>query len=141
MSAIGRRRIIGLGLADIRVLMWAMLKAGVFDDFKGATTLLLWGDAQGMVSLRSSLDALRLGNSTGSAIDGPAGGVTIKKGEGSTLTSDGGGLCWRCSRETIDLVADLIAPLVNQIGHQYLDVSGLAEQVIIARDEYQADLR
>ena len=36
---------------------------------------------------------------------------------------------------------ELIAPLVSQIGHQYLDVSGLAEQVIIARDEYPADLR
>ncbi|MBP2276881.1 MULTISPECIES: hypothetical protein [Sphingomonas] len=118
-----------------------MLKAGVFDDFKGATTLLLWGDAEGMVSLRSSLDALRFGNSTGFAIDGPAGTVTIKQGESSTLTSDGGALCWRCSRETIDLAADLTAPLVSRAGHHFLDVGGMAERVIIARDEYPADLR
>lgn len=118
-----------------------MLKAGVFDDFKGATTLLFWGDAEGMVSLRSNLDALRLGNGTEFAIDSPAGSVTIKEGEGSTLISDGGALCWRCSRETVDLAADLTAPLVNQAGHQFLDVSGIAEQVIIARDEYPADLR
>jgi hypothetical protein len=118
-----------------------MLKAAVFDDFKGATTLLLWGDAEGMVSLRSSFDALRLGKSTGFEVDGPAGSVTIKQGESSTLTSDRGALYWRCSLETIDLAADLTGPLVSQAGHQYLDVSGMAEQVIIARDEYPADLR
>lgn len=128
-------------LADIRALVRAMLKAGVFDDFKGATTLLLWGDAEGIVSLRSNLDALRLGNSTGFGIDGPAGSVTIKEGEGSTLTSDGGALCWRCSRQTVDAAAELTAPLVSQAGHQFLSVSGMAEQVIIARDEYPADLR
>jgi hypothetical protein len=118
-----------------------MLNAGVFEDFKGAKTLLLWGDADGMASLRSSLDAIRAGTSTAFVIDGPAGSVTISEGEGSTLTSDAGALCWRCSRETVDLAADLTAPLVNQAGHQFLGVSGMAEQVIIARDEYPADLR
>ena len=117
-----------------------MLSAGIFDDFKGATTLLLWGDAEGMASLRSSIDAVRAGKSAKFAIDGPAGGLTIMQGEGSTLANDSGVLGWRCSRETMDLAADLTETLVNQAGHQFLDVSGLAEQVIIARDEYPADL-
>lgn len=34
-----------------------MLKAGVFYDFKDATTLLLWGDREGMATL--SLACLR----------------------------------------------------------------------------------
>lgn len=117
-----------------------MLRAGVFDDFKGATTLLLWGDADGMASLRSSLDAIRAGNSTEFVIDGPADGLTIVQGEGSTLVNENGTLRWRCSRETIDLAVELIGPLVIHAGHQFLDLSGAAEQVIIARDEYPADL-
>jgi len=39
------------------------------------------------------------------------------------------------------LVADLVEPLLDGPGHQFVDVDGLAEQVIIARDEYPADLR
>ncbi|NIJ21261.1 hypothetical protein FHS95_002964 [Sphingomonas naasensis] len=118
-----------------------MLKAGVFDNFKGATTLLLWGGAEDMVSLLRGLDGLRAGNSIAFAIDGPTGGVAITRGEGSTLTSDGGVLRWQCSRETIDLAVGLTAPLIGQVGHHFLDVSGMAKQVIIARDEYPPDLR
>jgi hypothetical protein len=118
-----------------------MLKAGIFDDFHGATTLLLWGDAGGMSTLLRSFYALRAHDRDDFAINGPRGCVIITEGEGSTLTSDGNALCWRCSRETIDLAADLIKPLVAQAGHQFLNMRGLAEQVIIARDEYPADLR
>jgi hypothetical protein len=118
-----------------------MLKADVFEDFKGSTTLLLWGDGKGMTALLRGLDALRSGNDKDFAITGPRGGVTIVQGEGSTLISDRSALRWCCSRETIKLVTDLVEPLVSQSGHQFLNVCGMAEQVIISRDEYPADLR
>jgi hypothetical protein len=117
-----------------------MLKAGVSDDFKGATTLLLWGDAEGMTLLGNGLDALRTESSASFSIDGPAGGITIVQGDGSMLTDHAGALCWRCSPETVDMVGDLTRALIGRAGHQFMDVSGLAEQVIIARDEYPANL-
>lgn len=118
-----------------------MLKAGVFANFKGATTLLLWGDSEGIASLFTGLDALRLGHSNEFAIEGPTDRVTIVRGEGSTLTREQNEWRWRCSRETVESAASLTEPLVDKAGHQFLDVRGLAEQVIIARDEYPADLR
>ena len=122
----------------------AMLKAGVFDDFKGATTLLVWGDREGMATLLGGLSALRDGNRDEFAIDGPDGRLTVRscdEPERSTLQMESSGFQWGCSRDTIELAADLIEPLLHGAGHQFLDVDGLAEQVIIARDEYPADLR
>jgi hypothetical protein len=121
-----------------------MLKAGVFDDFKGATTLLLWGDREGMGALLTSLSALR--DTRGEfAVEGPDGGLTVcyasDKNEGSTLRTEGNCFRWVCSGEALKFAADLIEPLLSGAGHQFLDVDGLAEQVIIARDEYPADLR
>jgi hypothetical protein len=57
------------------------------------------------------------------------------------LGKEEGGFRWECSHDTIQLAADLVEPLLRGAGHQFLDVTGLAEQVIIARDEYPADLR
>lgn len=37
-------------------------------------------------------------------------------------------------------ITSLVEPLLQRAGHQFLDVDGLAEQVIIARDEYPANL-
>ena len=121
-----------------------MLKAGVFDDFKGATTLLLWGDVEGMGGLLASFSALR--DTRGEfAIGGPETGLIVcfapDKSEGSTLLRDAKGLRWRCSDEVVKLAAGLVEPLLHGAGHQFLDVDGLAEQVIIARDEYPANLR
>jgi hypothetical protein len=121
-----------------------MLKAGVFDDFKGATTLLLWGDREGMLVLLASLSALR--DTRGEfAIEGLGAGLAVcyasDKSEGSTLRREGNSLRWDCSGETVKLAAGLIEPLLHGVGHQLLDVDGLAEQVIISRDEYPADVR
>lgn len=121
-----------------------MLKAGIFDNFKGATTLLLWGDAEGMGSLLASFSALR--DTRGEfAIAGPETGLVVcyapDKTEGSTLLRDANGLRWRCSDEVVNLAAGLIAPLLDGAGHQFLEVDGLAEQVIVARDSYSANLR
>jgi len=117
-----------------------MLKAGVFDDFKGATTLLLWGDRDGMEALFASLSALR--DTRGEfAIHGLIVCYTPEKSEGSTLRMEGNDLRWFCSGDLLKLAAGLVEPLLDGAGHQFLDVDGLAEQVIIARDEYPADLR
>jgi len=122
-----------------------MLKAGVFDDFKGATTLLLWGDEEGMAVLLAGFSALREGNGNKFAIDGTDNRLTVcpasGKTEWSTVQSEESGFRWECSHDTLELAVDLIEPLLRGAGHQFLDVSGLAEQVIIARDEYPADLR
>jgi hypothetical protein len=121
-----------------------MLKAGVFDDFKGATTLLLWGDREGMGTLLASLCALR--DTRGEfSIEGPEGRLTVcyasDKNEGSTLRTEGDRVRWDCSGEALKYAADQVEPLLHDAGHQFLDVDGLAEQVIIARDEYPANLR
>jgi len=68
------------------------------------------------------------------------GNVVITAGEGSTLISDGSALRWRCSRDMIDLAADLTEPLIGRAGHQVMDICGLAEQVIISTGEYPPDL-
>lgn len=121
-----------------------MLKAGVFDDFKGATTLLLWGDREGMEVLLASLSVLR-DTRREFAVESAEAGLTVcyaaERSQGSTLRMEGSSLRWDCSGETVRLAAALVEPLLHGAGHQFLDVDGSAEQVIIARDEYPADLR
>ena len=120
-----------------------MLKAGVFDDFKGATTLLLWGDQEGMGVLFASLSALR-DTRREFAIEGPEAALIVcyasDKGEGSSLLREAEGFRWFCSDDVVKLAAGLVEPLLDGAGHQFLDADGLAKQVIIARDEYPADL-
>lgn len=118
-----------------------MLNAGVFDDFKGATTLLLWGDLEGVASLGDSFSALRGGSREEFSIDGSEGSLKVCLAqEGSTLRAEGSCVRWDCSRETIESAADAIEPLLARAGHQFLEVNGLAQQVIIARDQYPANL-
>jgi hypothetical protein len=121
-----------------------MIQARICDDFKGATTLLLWGDREGMASLLDDFSALCTGKRNAFVIDGPDGDLTVcltsQKDGSSTLTMKANGLRWDCSRQTVALAADLVEPLLRGAGHQYLDANGLAEQIIIARDEYPADL-
>ena len=122
-----------------------MLKAGLFEQFKGATTLLLWGDEQGMQTLLDRLSDVRTGKTVESLISEGKTRLTISHAEGDTKVSElnvrgSDGLCWRCSDETLQLAEGLVEPLLTQTGHQFLDVDGQAAQVIIARDEYPADL-
>ena len=122
-----------------------MLQARVFDNFKGATTLLLWGDEEGMADLFSGLSALRDGKRSELTVDGPGSALIVRAGVrergSSTLAKSLDSIYWECSPETLNLACDLTEPLLATAGHQFLDVDGLAEQVIIARDEYSADLR
>lgn len=122
-----------------------MLKAGLFDDFKGAKTLVLWGDEQGMAALLAGMWALRHDPEHDLLLGDGDIRLTVRlvaaPGDRSHLRPDGDGLQWECSGETLEHAEYLVRPLLNGAGQQYLDVSGQAEQVIISRDEYPADLR
>ena len=122
-----------------------MLRAGVFQEFKGATTLLLWGDKTGMQSLLGGLSALRKRYTKELELEGNNGKLTISRlvrgSRKSHLTREEDSLLWRCSTDILELAEDLLRPLLSQPGHQLLEVDGLAEQIIIARDEYPADLQ
>jgi hypothetical protein len=122
-----------------------MLKTGLFDHFKGAKTLLLWGDGRGMTGLLLGLSALR--NPQGRLLSLDEGNIPLSicsvagPASWSNLKRDGEGLRWECSGAMLELAEDLVRPLIEGAGHQYLEVTGEAEQVIISRDEYPADLR
>ena len=98
-----------------------------------------------MAALFAGLSALREGTRNELAIDGADSRLTIcsasRRTQWSTLRKEEGGFRWECSRDTIESAANLVEPLLRGAGHQFLDVNGLAEQVIIARGEYPADLR
>ena len=121
-----------------------MLKAAVFDEFKGSRTLLLWGDDAGMKALLAGLSALRRAERVELLLDEEDTRLTIcsvaSPGKLSRLRREGEGLLWECSADTLQIAEDLVRPLVNEAGHQFLDASGIAEQVIISKDEYPADL-
>jgi hypothetical protein len=119
-----------------------MVQAGVFENFKGGTTLLVWGDRDGMASLLAGFSSLRDGSRNEFGVDGPGADLTVHvtSERSSELTAEGRRLRWGCSRETAALAADLTEPLLHEAGHQRLDVIGLAGQVIIACDEYPENL-
>lgn len=122
-----------------------MLKTGLFDDFKGAKTLLLWGDEEGMAALLVGLSALQ--NPQGRPLLLDQGNIPLSicsvaaPASWSNLRRHGDSLQWECSGAMLELAEDLVRPLIKGAGHQYLEVTGEAEQVIISRDEYPADLR
>lgn len=99
-----------------------MLKAGVFDDFKGATTLLLWGDGEGMGGLLASFSALR-DTRREFVVEGPETGLIVcyapAKSEGTTLLREATGFRWFCSDEVVKLAAGLVEPLLHRSGHQF----------------------
>ena len=45
---------------------------------------------------------------------------------------------WECSADTLRRAADLISPLLNSTGHQFVDASGVAEEIVISANEYPA---
>lgn len=58
----------------------------------------------------------------------------------SNLRRYANGFRWECSGAMLGLAEDLVQTLIHGAGHQYLKVTGQAEQVIISRGEYPADL-
>jgi len=119
-----------------------MLKAGLFSDFKGANTLLFWGDEQGLAELRASIAALSSGRSSTITV----GEVSIAKKKGharlSELSHYRDRLFWACAPTVLADAEGLLAGL-DQVpsGHHLIDITGLADQVIVSKCEYPADLR
>ena len=118
-----------------------MLQARLFDDFKGARTLLLWGDVDGMRALEHGLERIVNGDSEALVGDDQNPlvlGVTGRL-DPSYVTANAG-LRWTCSIEVFERAKSSIEPLLREHGHQYVDATGDAEQVIISTGEYPADL-
>jgi hypothetical protein len=104
----------------------------------------MWGDRAGMARLLANLSALRDSERDDFRIDGPKETLTVRvsdEAEGSTLQKREAGFVWDCSRKAIALATDLVEPLLHGVGHQFFEVDGFAEQIVVARDEYPADFR
>lgn len=119
-----------------------MLNVGVFDDFKGARTLLLWGDKNGMAELHEGLTSLRDGACNVFAVDADDIPLLVAATKGPPVVrATETGLRWDCPQDTLELAVDLVEPLLDGTGHQYIDTEGTAVQVMIARGEYPPSLR
>jgi hypothetical protein len=116
-----------------------MLRARVDADFKWGSGLLIWGDSAGMHALR---DGLRKVVSDQSAVwvATESDRLTISSrefGSGqSVVRALNEGMQWTCSPDVLKHAVELIAPLLNSPGHQYIDAEGDVEQVVISCDEY-----
>lgn len=119
-----------------------MLQAGVFPDFKGANTLLLWGDAQGIAELGSAMAALSRGDITTITVSDLSISASNDYKRLSELSRADDGLAWVCPPSMLVHAEGLVAGLNEaQSGHQFIDVTGLADQVIISKNEYPQTLQ
>lgn len=126
-----------------------MLQAGLFTDFKGADTLLLWGDADDISQLHTKLrtlrdDAMPALHVAGCTDGSPLSIIVVNDGSCiSELTRTNEGLRWACSRPVIEETEALIGALCDgTAGHQFVDISGpLATQAIVSKGEYPQTLR
>jgi hypothetical protein len=124
-----------------------MLKVRLMPEFKGADTVLVWGDGDGLRRLHQALLGLAAGEQEGVLIGDPA------ESSSMTIVASGhsGYLChidldpegaaslrWSCSRAVLEDIEGLVAPLAEaKHGHQYVDVSGpLAAQLMFSIGEY-----
>lgn len=122
-----------------------MLQAGLFPDFKGARTLLLWGDADGIAELHSAVIALSRGDTSEIQLGGDPNISIMSSDTGerpSELSQSERGLTWLCSRSELIEVEALIDGLDDaSSGHQFIDIVGLADQLIVSKNEYRESLR
>lgn len=126
-----------------------MLKYGFLEDFKGADTLLVWGDDDGLAQFGMLLRRLASRSSQSESLQAVESAIahgnirvefrlsTTAVG-GMSMTDDT--IVLACSPETFaefgDKVAALIAPGCG-MGHQYLDAPGMTgRQVIVSKGEY-----
>lgn len=117
-----------------------MLQARLFDDFKGSTVLLFWGDNADMAVLLDQVRSLDEDRPIAHIGHGEH-TVTIKfsaRAGRSHVRSDGG-MSWECAEETLRRIANLIDPLLTSTGHQFVDADGQVEEVVISANEYPAD--
>ena len=114
-----------------------MLQARLIDDLKGSPTLLFWGDNADMATLLDHLRGLdtdrpvaRIGQGENTVT------VNFSALSGRSHIKSGATACWECSEDTIARTADLIGPLLNAAGHQFVDADGHADVVVISANEY-----
>ena len=117
-----------------------MLQARLFDDFKGSTVLLVWGDNADMAVLLDqvrSLDKDRpiayVGHGENTVT------ITFSREAGRSHVSSGPAMSGECAGDTLRRMAELIDPLLNSTGHQFVDADGQVDEVVIAANEYPAD--
>lgn len=120
-----------------------MMKARLFDDLASARSLLVWGDTGDMSAFEENLARMLAGDVKECFVNGGSNVLTLRVAEQpgrSHVKTDGQGLYWECSIETLQKARDLVGPLLAGSGHQYIDASGAADQVIISAGEYPSDL-
>ena len=135
------------------------LRFGVFDELKGARTLLLWGDDSGIAALQAVFRELADGARGTTALHeaGWAEGVRgtrllldlaqAKSDQAVKVTKadNGADVTWNGTREEFISYADLIASLLDhssRSGHQYLDSNrNFTLQIMVSRGEYPDNFR
>lgn len=118
-----------------------MLQARLFDEFNGTDALLVWGEVADMRFLRDALMRLVKGESAvvvGEGANRLTICATVEPGGDSHVRSENGFLRWDCAANTLRHAIELLEPLLLDAGHQYLDVTGEADEVIISAGEYHA---
>lgn len=114
-----------------------MLQAAVLPEFKGADTLLLWGDSDDIAELRHATTALRHGEVPTIKIGDLSISASSDDAQRSELSRSGDGLSWTCPKAILIEVEALLTSLDEvSCGHQFIDVAGLVDQVIFAKNEY-----
>jgi hypothetical protein len=129
------------------------LRFGVFEGFKGATTLLIWGDDEGIAHLRAVFGEFANGRRHAAslqempwatAIDGTRLNLRVARNgdDKMSVALAGTHIDWKCSSEHFAESADKVAALLSpacESGHQYLDTRGEALQVMVSKGEYAPD--
>ena len=125
-----------------------MLRAAFLPHFKGSNTLLIWGDNADMARFNDGLLELSRGESSVVEIKGGWGLSALRvRAESSVGVSRISGsevaLEWVCSLDVLEQCLGLIEPLLTSAaGHQRVEAQGgLADQAVIAVNEYPDDLR
>lgn len=122
------------------------LRTAHLDGFKGDPTLLIWGDAAGMLALSGLLREAADGGSEPielTTIAEPTDGnvIRIRKSlQSHGLIRDSKGFEWVLDADNLTRFADLVGVLEISKGHQYLEVSpSEAVTVMVSRGEYPDD--
>ena len=136
------------------------LRFGVFNEFKGARTLLFWGDASGIAALQTIFREFGEGARRSAAlhemewaegVDGTHLNVALAPSKwGRTVeliqTAERAAINWIGTPDEFSDYVDLLAPLIDPSclgGHQYLDALHLHStiQIMVSKGEYPEDLK
>jgi hypothetical protein len=131
------------------------MRSAIFEDFKSARTLLIWGNSDELSPLVNALDELAQGHRDSARLDGQIGaeaidstGVRITTGTSDAVLCrehpDGIDVELRCSPEKCSDLAELLRPLVRPgaVGHHYIDLTvDQPFQIIVSAGEYPPTLR